>query len=136
MHALDDGELLALVDSASLTVWRTGLAAALATDALAPLEATSVAFVGAGAQTAVILLGLCRLRKLGRIVVCDLDPKRAWAFMEHQIPEGMEALSAPDPLAAARLADVVVLATWSRFPCSGGTTCAPASTSRLWVPTR
>lgn len=31
----------------------------------------------------------------------------------------MEALSAPDPLAATRLADVVVLATWSRVPLLG-----------------
>ena len=71
LHALHDGELLALIDPASVTAWRTGLAAAFATDALAPLEATSVAFVGAGAQAAVVLLGLCRLRKLSRIVVCD-----------------------------------------------------------------
>ena len=60
LHSLHDGELLALFDSASLTAWRTGLTAALATDALAVPDATSVAFVGAGAQATVVLLGLCR----------------------------------------------------------------------------
>ncbi len=35
LHSGADGELLALLDSATVTAWRTGLAAALGTDALA-----------------------------------------------------------------------------------------------------
>jgi alanine dehydrogenase len=119
LHSLHDGELLALIDSASLTAWRTGLTAALAIDALAAPEAAGVAFVGAGAQATVVLLGLCRLRKLTRVVVCDLDHERTRAFIERQVPEGVPALSAPDPVAAAQLADIVVLATWSRLPLLG-----------------
>jgi hypothetical protein len=34
LHGLDDGRLLAVLDSASLTAWRTGIAAAVATDVL------------------------------------------------------------------------------------------------------
>jgi alanine dehydrogenase len=34
LHPAEDGTLLAVMDSAEITAWRTGLAAALATDAL------------------------------------------------------------------------------------------------------
>ncbi|GLZ14474.1 hypothetical protein Acsp04_47090 [Actinomadura sp. NBRC 104425] len=47
LHDLRTGELLALLDSATVTAWRTGLAAALATDALARPGARAVAVVGA-----------------------------------------------------------------------------------------
>jgi alanine dehydrogenase len=59
------------------------------------------------------------LRKLTRVVVCDINPERARAFIEHHVPEGVTALSAPNPVAAAKLAVIVVLATWSRVPLLG-----------------
>ena len=55
LHSLQDGRLLAILDSASLTAWRTGLAAALATDVLAPPDASTLGVVGAGAQADLVL---------------------------------------------------------------------------------
>lgn len=47
LHDLHTGELLALADSASLTAWRTGLAAALATHTLAHPDTDLVCSTGA-----------------------------------------------------------------------------------------
>lgn len=116
LHALHSGELLALMDSASLTAWRTGLAAALATDALAPREAATVAFVGAGAQAAVVLAGLLRLRRIDHVVVCDIDPGRAETFRGRHVPRGLPATIVPQAADAAAQAEIVVTATWARHP--------------------
>ncbi|HEV7713754.1 MAG TPA: ornithine cyclodeaminase family protein [Asanoa sp.] len=112
LHALADGELLALLDSASVTAWRTGLAAALATHTLAPPTAATLGFVGAGAQAATTLAGLRHLRPWSRIVATDLDPARAAALLVGVEPSAVE----PSAVAVAAAADVVVLATWSRTP--------------------
>ncbi|MGW1212640.1 ornithine cyclodeaminase family protein [Streptomyces sp. NPDC002499] len=111
LHSGADGELLALLDSATVTAWRTGLAAALGTDLLAgPGE--SVAVIGAGAQAELMLRGL---RALGRpypdLVVHDTDDERATAFAARH--GGRTVGSAPE---AAASADTLLLATWSRQP--------------------
>src|SRR5262245_34529864 len=50
LHDLSTGELLAVLDSATITAWRTGLAAALGTHLLARADAGAVGVIGAGAQ--------------------------------------------------------------------------------------
>ena len=62
LHDTGTGELLAMLDSATVTAWRTGLAAALATDVLARAEVRTVAVIGAGAQSDLVLRGLAALR--------------------------------------------------------------------------
>jgi alanine dehydrogenase len=124
LHSLDDGRLLAILDSASLTAWRTGLAAALATDVLAAPGAAALGVVGAGAQADLVLAGLSRLRALTRLTVTDLDPSRARRFAErfaerHGGPGGPGS-PAVQPAGSARevadASDIVLLATWSRAP--------------------
>jgi ornithine cyclodeaminase len=97
-----------------VTAWRTGLAAAIATDALARPAAASVAVIGAGAQAALVLRGLAVLRPWARLTVCDLDRDRAEAFAAAHAG-GRPAVTAGDARAAAQDADIVVLATWSRI---------------------
>ena len=80
LHDLADGGLLAVLDSASVTAWRTGLAAALATDVLAAADATSVSVIGAGAQAAMVLRGLAALRPLTSLTVHDIDTTRTSGF--------------------------------------------------------
>ncbi|MED7923120.1 ornithine cyclodeaminase family protein [Nonomuraea sp. LP-02] len=110
LHDGADGELLALLDSATITAWRTGLAAALGTHALAG-ESDVVGVVGAGAQADLVVTGLRRLRPVSDLVVHDLSPERAAAFADRH--GGRVAGSAAE--VAAR-AGIVVLATWSRTP--------------------
>jgi ornithine cyclodeaminase/alanine dehydrogenase-like protein (mu-crystallin family) len=127
LHSLDTGELLALADSASITAWRTGLAAALASHVLAGPDARTAGFVGAGAQARLTVTGLRRLRTWDRIVATDLDPARAAALVSPapatpaaagpDLGEPGEAGGVlPDARAVAAAADVVILATWSREP--------------------
>jgi alanine dehydrogenase len=118
LHDAGSGELLAVLDSATVTAWRTGLAAALATDVLAREAAASVAVIGAGAQASLVLRGLAALRPRGRLTVCDLEEDRAASFAAAHAA-GQPAATAADARAAARDADIVVLATWSRAPLLG-----------------
>ncbi|WP_427885966.1 ornithine cyclodeaminase family protein [Kribbella sp. GL6] len=120
LHDLADGTLLAVMDSSTITAWRTGLAAALATDLLAETPGTggddlggTVGVVGAGVQAELTLAGLDALRPVRRLVVQDLDPGRAAEFLSGQGIPGV-AVGSPQEVAAA--ADVVILATWSREP--------------------
>ena len=119
LHDLADGNLLALLDSSSVTAWRTGLAAAVATDALAGPDGT-VAVIGAGEQARMVLTGLSRLRTLTRLIVCDTDRSRAMAFaLEHEQLLGVPVETANTPAKAAALASIVITATWSREPLLG-----------------
>jgi ornithine cyclodeaminase len=114
LHSGTDGELLALLDSATITAWRTGLAAALATDLIArPVSdgAQTIGVVGAGAQAELTIRGLHTLRSWDRLVVHDTDVQRAADFAQRH---GGTVASTPTEVAAA--ADAVVLATWSREP--------------------
>jgi alanine dehydrogenase len=107
LHDLATGELLALLDSATLTAWRTGLAAAVGTDVLAGHGAGTVAVIGAGAQAELVVRGLAALRSWTTLLVCDLDAARAEDFAGRHggtVVSGRPA------------ADIVVLATWSRTP--------------------
>ncbi|MEV0610629.1 ornithine cyclodeaminase family protein [Polymorphospora rubra] len=111
LHDLHTGELLALADSASLTAWRTGLAAALATHTLAHPDADTLGFIGAGAQARTTLAGLRHLRSWRHTSAYDLNPARARELTPHL---------AGDARAVAAHSDVVVLATWSRQPVLHG----------------
>ncbi|MFF7170683.1 ornithine cyclodeaminase family protein [Streptomyces pseudovenezuelae] len=113
LHSGTDGELLALMDSATVTAWRTGLAAALGTHLLAGAgEAVGViGVIGAGAQAELMVRGLAGLRPRGALVVHDTSAGRAARFAARH---GGRALSSAAQIATA--ADIVLSATWSRRP--------------------
>ncbi|MEU3659172.1 ornithine cyclodeaminase family protein [Streptomyces sp. NPDC032940] len=116
LHDLRTGKLLALLDSAFVTAWRTGLSAALATDLLSPAETRTVGIVGAGAQAAMTLHGLSRLRPLERVVLHDADSSRAHRMAEVWQRAGLECRVVDSARAVARACDSIVTATWSRRP--------------------
>lgn len=132
LHDLETGELLAVLDSATVTAWRTGLAAALGTDALARHDpgpgGGTVAVVGAGAQAELVMRGLAALRPPRALTVCDLDPGRAADFAERhgarlRIPTSVAA----EPRIAAQDAAIVVVATWARRPLLHAADIAPGA---------
>lgn len=128
LYDLGTGEPLALLDSATVTAWRTGLAAALGTDALARRDAAAVAVVGAGAQAELVMRGLSELRDVRALTVCDLDAGRAAGFAErHGARLGVTASVAADPRAAVRGAEIAVLATWARRPLLDAADVAPGT---------
>lgn len=110
LHDGHDGELLALLDSATVTAWRTGLSAALGTHLLAG-PGTALGVIGAGAQADLMVRGLAALRPERTLVVHDTDGGRAAEFAARH---GGRVLASPAEIAAA--ADTVLLATWSREP--------------------
>jgi ornithine cyclodeaminase/alanine dehydrogenase-like protein (mu-crystallin family) len=110
LHSGEDGELLALLDSATVTAWRTGLAAALGTHLLAgPGDVLGV--IGAGAQAELMVRGLRALRRYDALAVHDTDGDRAAEFAARH---GGRPLGSAREVAA--IADTVLLATWSRAP--------------------
>jgi ornithine cyclodeaminase len=112
LHSGVNGELLALLDSATVTAWRTGLAAALGTHTLAgPAEDAVVGVIGAGAQAELMVRGLGALRSYGELLVHDTDMDRAAEFA---LRHGGRVLGSAKEIASA--ADIVLLATWSRTP--------------------
>jgi len=110
LHSGTDGELLALMDSATVTAWRTGLAAALGTHLLAG-TGEAVGVIGAGAQAELVVRGLAVLRPRGALVVHDTSAGRAARFAARH---GGRVLSSAAQIATA--ADIVLSATWSRQP--------------------
>ncbi|TCC49124.1 ornithine cyclodeaminase family protein [Kribbella capetownensis] len=117
LHDLSTGALLALLDSASVTAWRTGLAAAIGTHTLARADARDIAVIGAGTQSEFILRGLATLRPLGTVWVHDLDRVRAatWAARQDSVAAG-GCVVADSVSSAVRRAEIVICATWSRKP--------------------
>ncbi|MBN0048606.1 ornithine cyclodeaminase family protein [Streptomyces actuosus] len=110
LHSGRDGELLALLDSATVTAWRTGLAAALGTAVLAGAS-ERLGVVGTGAQAELMLRGLAVLRPWRDLVVHDSDAERAAAFAARHRGRATDSAAA-----VAAAADTVLLATWSREP--------------------
>ncbi|GAP52539.1 ornithine cyclodeaminase family protein [Streptomyces azureus] len=116
LHDLETGELLALLDSAFVTAWRTGLSAALATDLLSPAGARAVGIIGAGAQADMTLRGLTRLRTVERVAIHDADDGRAHRMAEVWQRAGLACQVVGSAREVARTCDSVVTATWSRRP--------------------
>ncbi|ANH94404.1 ornithine cyclodeaminase [Streptomyces sp. SAT1] len=115
LHSGRDGELLALLDSATVTARRTGTAAALGTHLLAAAgDDTVLGVVGAGAQAEATVRALDTLRPRRDLVIHDLDPGRAAEFAARH---GGRVLDSAAEVAAR--AETVVLATWSRQPLLG-----------------
>jgi ornithine cyclodeaminase len=129
LHHLSDGELLALADSATVTAWRTGLSAALGTHTLARADATTIAVIGAGAQAELVLRGLAAFRRFSRLLVSDLDPHQAESFARRHAATvaGGSSEVVRDATVAARSADIVVTATWSREPLLGTADVRPGT---------
>ncbi|MCO5974330.1 ornithine cyclodeaminase family protein [Actinoallomurus soli] len=116
LHDLRTGELLALLDSATVTAWRTGLAAALGTDALARPDADTVAVIGAGAQADLVVTGLRRLRPIRELVVTDISPERAAAFAARHGGRAVPTRAGQGVPSGVAEAGIIVTATWARTP--------------------
>ncbi|WP_435185005.1 ornithine cyclodeaminase family protein [Halobellus sp. EA9] len=73
---------LAILDGRTLTMLRTGAAAAVATDHLAVADASSLGIVGAGAQSYTQLRAISEVRDIETVVISDLDEERVAAFID------------------------------------------------------
>ncbi len=102
---------LALIEADWLGQIRTGAATGLATDLLAPKEASTLGLIGSGFQAAGQLAAIRCVRKLRAVKVWSRNTANAEKFAQEH---GVEvAVSAED---AVRDAEIVVTATSSREP--------------------
>lgn len=101
---------LALMDANYLTALRTGAVSGLATDLLAPKEASTLCIVGTGAQAHTQLETITRVRSIKKITLWSRNPENARAFAQsyqHQYPiEACETLQK-----ALGNADIICTAT-------------------------
>ncbi|MDF9747201.1 ornithine cyclodeaminase family protein [Natrinema salsiterrestre] len=73
---------LAIMDGTTLTMKRTGAAAAVATDYLAVDDASSLGIVGAGVQSYTQLEAISDVRSIEEVVVSDPDEERVQRFVD------------------------------------------------------
>ena len=117
------GDLVALIEGATLTALRTGAAGGVAARTLARPGATVTTLFGAGAQARTQLLGLVAVRPIRLVRVVTRDPAHAAAFCRWAADEPrLAGISVqPAPLAEALDGtDVVVTATTSAEPVFPG----------------
>jgi ornithine cyclodeaminase/alanine dehydrogenase-like protein (mu-crystallin family) len=111
------GSLLAVMDSAEVTLRRTAAATALAARYLARAESATILVCGCGPQGEANLLALAEILPLRRVFLWDLDSDRSAALAASVDSAGRIAVEVATDLAeAARRSDVVVACTTSRTP--------------------
>ncbi len=76
----DTGNILALLDGATLTAIRTGAGSAAATSELARENSTTLAILGAGGQAETQLEGICAVRPIEQVFVHSRNLERAHEF--------------------------------------------------------
>jgi ornithine cyclodeaminase/alanine dehydrogenase-like protein (mu-crystallin family) len=109
LHDPKTGELRALMDAEYLTAMRTAAASALATDLLAPPEASRLTIFGAGNQAAAHVEAMRAVRPITAVTICSRTPERAERLADSLT--GVEPQVEPDPHRAIIGADIVCTAT-------------------------
>ncbi|CAI0759917.1 ornithine cyclodeaminase [Serratia quinivorans] len=79
---INTGQMLALLDGASLTAVRTGAVAGLATDLCANADAGNLAILGAGVQARAVLLAMLAVRPIRKVRIFSRTPARTDRFVQ------------------------------------------------------
>jgi len=111
------GELLAVLDGASLNPSKTGAAGAVGVDALAREDATTVGLIGSGTQARGQLLATATVRDLDHVAVYSPTESSREAFaagMDDALDATVEAVGSSG--AAVSGADIVITATTASEP--------------------
>ena len=111
----DNGAPLAVLDSAEITILRTGAATAVAAKHLAREDARVATICGCGNQGRAQLRALTRVRALDRVFAFDTDAAAAAAFaQEMALTCGIAVEPVADLATAVRASDICVTCTPSR----------------------
>ncbi|WP_318568013.1 ornithine cyclodeaminase family protein [Salinigranum marinum] len=113
----ETGAVLAIVDGAYLNTYKTGAAGAVAVDALARPDATTVAVVGSGAQARGQLRAVATVREFEAARVFSPTPAHREQFADEMTDvTGLPVEACDSAAAAVDGADVVVTATNASEP--------------------
>ena len=122
---------VALMDGTYLTALRTGAASGAATDLLARKDARVLVLFGAGTQARTQLEAVCTVRPITKVLVCDVDPKRAKDFVEEMkdrgapIPNDIRWIASAEE--GVKEADILCTATTSSKPVFDGKALRPGT---------
>jgi alanine dehydrogenase len=121
----EHGNVLALMDAASITAIRTAAVSAVATKLLARKDASTVAILGAGVQAHSHFHAMLAARSFERVIIWSRNSERA-AELSEQLT-GAEIIVAKNAESAVRAADVVCTVTASREPVLEGDWLKPGT---------
>ena len=113
------GSPVALLDSAEITIMRTGAATAVAARYLARPESQAATIWGCGAQGRIQLTALRHALDIRRVFLFDQDAGAAEAFAAEIAGGGLDVDVPAKPHLAARASDVIVTCTSSHTPFLG-----------------
>jgi len=122
----ETGELLALMEGATLTGIRTGGASGLATSYLAKKESNVLGIIGTGFQAFYQFKAIRTVRSIKEVWAYDLDPQRLKEFCERLSPF-VKVRRAAHPDETVRHCDILVTCTTSRTPVFSGKDLRPGT---------
>ncbi|HKX92610.1 MAG TPA: ornithine cyclodeaminase family protein [Sphingomicrobium sp.] len=113
------GALLAILDSAEVTLRRTAAASAVAARLLARPDSATLLICGCGEQGRAHLAALAEVLPVERALLWDVAVERAGALAAELSGRGIEPAAVHDLRSAARSADVIVTCTTATKPFLG-----------------
>lgn len=122
------GELLSIIDGASLNPWKTGAAGAIGIDELAREDATALGIIGSGTQARGQLHGAAAVRDLDHVSVFSPTESNREAFAAEMDDELDVPVEPVDSTAeAVSDMDIVITATTSPEPVFDGEDLSPGT---------
>ncbi len=109
----DTGQFAAMIRGDRLNGFRTAASDAVATDALARQDASTLSVFGSGHQAEFEVRAICRIRKIRRILLCSRNKESA-AVLRSRLAPHAESVELADPMAACSQADILITVTPSR----------------------
>jgi len=120
------GQPCAVMDFLEMTNVKTGVAAAIAAKHLALPEARVAGIIGSGALSRSVLAASCKVRKIERVNIFDLNPDQAKAFAQYsENTLNVECRVAESTRACIRDAQILCTCTTSRKPVLDGDDLPP-----------
>lgn len=124
----DTGAPVCVVHAGEITAIRTAAASAVATDALARMEARRLTLLGYGEQAKTHARAITKVRKLGSMVVWGRSPERSEQFAQFMQAElGIPVKPADNVKDAVAEADIVCTVTSAREPILKGEWVRPGT---------
>lgn len=125
LYDAETGSLAALIEADKLGQMRTGAATGIATKYLARQEAATVGVYGTGWQARSQLAAVCRVRRIGQVLVYSRSADNRARFCREMTAElGVEVVPVATPAEAA-VADILITITSAREPVLRGEWLSP-----------
>ena len=124
----ETGELLAIIDGAWMNPYKTGAVGAVAIDALARADATSLGIIGSGSQARGQLRAASTVRDLERVLVHSPTREHRETFASEFDSSLDAAVTAVDDVnALVRDVDILITATTASTPVFDGEALQPGT---------